>query len=505
MSYTYQDFLSSGLDLAPLGFEPADGFFPYFCTPRGARIIGQAGVDGIHFCFVRGFGETVFAVSPMNLAPHFVHPLARSFSDFLRLLLACGHTAAPEQAWQWNQEQFAAYLEENTPSQEQKALLARLARQTGLCPMEHPFDSLQELQSSFDYGKIPYTEDFYDPDMNPDAPCTPQPWRVFFDGGFNGRGKGRAAEELPLNREFEWAGRRWRIPCLYLCGRGLVLDLCMRVEPSALQAFAAKWDISVLYGQEASLSSEQRMLLALDNPLYLEFRCVPHVNARALHAVRSWATVYARLSPEAAVEDQAVNAVQHYGLDPEAAWVIRRFSFPWATARKPRIRTLSVTLSQDEVSLPGPHFSVTGPGDTVSFSFEGQDCRLTVQEYEAQQMDWSSMPDKEVQRPEHYVAMSYTLAPELPDGCMDIADCDDGDRPRRPSAGPGLPEALSYAAVIGIISPASQSLPPRFGQKGQGRLRAACSSLHFEPVERVTWRMVFRRRQFDDNILDLLP
>lgn len=131
-----------------------------------------------------------------------------------------------------------------------------------------------------------------------------------------------------MNREFEWAGRRWRIPCLYLCGRGLVLDLCMRVEPSALQAFAAKWDISVLYGQEASLSSEQRMLLALDNPLYLEFRCVPHVNARALHAVRSWATVYARLSPEAAVEDQAVNAVQHYGLDPEAAWVIRRFFLP---------------------------------------------------------------------------------------------------------------------------------------------------------------------------------
>lgn len=302
------------------------------------------------------------------------------------------------------------------------------------------------------------------------------------------------------------AGRRWRIPCLYLCGRGLVLDLCMRVEPSALQAFTAKWDISVLYGQEASLSSEQRMLLALDNPLYLEFRCVPHVNARALHAVRSWATVYARLSPEAAVEDQAVNAVQHHGLDPEAAWVIRRFSFSWATARKPRIRTLSVTLSQDEVSLPGPHFSVTGPGDTVSFSFEGQGCRLTVQEYEAQQMDWSSHAGQRGAAPGtlrcHELHSRPGAARRL-HGYRPTATT--ATVPGRPSAGPGLPEALSYAAVIGIISPASQSLPPRFGQKGQGRLRAACSSLHFEPVEHVTWRMVFRRRQFDDNILDLLP
>lgn len=63
--------------------------------------------------------------------------------------------------------------------------------------MEHPFDSLQELQSSFDYGKIPYTEDFYDPDMNPDAPCTPQPWRVFFDGGFNGRARGAPQRSCP--------------------------------------------------------------------------------------------------------------------------------------------------------------------------------------------------------------------------------------------------------------------------------------------------------------------
>jgi len=42
---------------------------------------------------IRGFGGMVFAVSPMNAAPDCVHPLARDFADFLRLLLACGDAA----------------------------------------------------------------------------------------------------------------------------------------------------------------------------------------------------------------------------------------------------------------------------------------------------------------------------------------------------------------------------------------------------------------------------
>lgn len=33
---------------------------------------------------------------------NYVHPRAKDFQDFLRLLLACGHTAALEQAWCWD-------------------------------------------------------------------------------------------------------------------------------------------------------------------------------------------------------------------------------------------------------------------------------------------------------------------------------------------------------------------------------------------------------------------
>ena len=54
MDKTYRRFLASGLDLSPLGLER--GGEAYFCTPRGASIAFSEGVDGVHYCFVRGCG-----------------------------------------------------------------------------------------------------------------------------------------------------------------------------------------------------------------------------------------------------------------------------------------------------------------------------------------------------------------------------------------------------------------------------------------------------------------
>ena len=56
MDKVFQKFLRSGIDLSPVGVERREDNNPYFCTPKGASIFGWAGVDGIHFCFVRDFG-----------------------------------------------------------------------------------------------------------------------------------------------------------------------------------------------------------------------------------------------------------------------------------------------------------------------------------------------------------------------------------------------------------------------------------------------------------------
>lgn len=107
-----------------------------------------AGMDGIHFCFVRGFGGVVFSVTPMNLVPNLVHPLANNFEDFLRLLLACGDSAALEQAWMWDKSQFEAFLQNNPPTQDQQGTLSELAEKTKLTSMKQPWAYIKELQAS---------------------------------------------------------------------------------------------------------------------------------------------------------------------------------------------------------------------------------------------------------------------------------------------------------------------------------------------------------------------
>ena len=216
MDKVFQKFLRSGIDLSPVGVERREDNNPYFCTPKGASIFGWAGVDGIHFCFVRDFGGMVFSVSPMNSAPDFVHPLANDFEDFLRLLLACSDSAALEQAWMWDKAQFEAFLQDNPPTQDQQRTLSELAEKMKLTPMEQPWVYIKKLQASFDYSKIKYTEDYYDVDMNPEAEPTMPEWKVYFEGNFWGHsGKDHAGTEIRLNKQFDWARHHWVIPAAY--------------------------------------------------------------------------------------------------------------------------------------------------------------------------------------------------------------------------------------------------------------------------------------------------
>ena len=506
MEWTYRNFTEKSIDLAPLGFEKGAGDETYFCTPKGAKIIGWAGVDGIHYCLIRGFGKMVFAVNPMNVAPNYVHPLARTFSDFLRLLLSSGSCDALEQAWQWDEAQFQAFLADNSPTQEQTAVLEQLAQLTGLVPMEHPWQYLHELQSGFAYDTIQYAEDYYDLDLNPDAPQPPPKWDVSFEGGFWGGSRGHSGKELPIRKEFDWAEHHWVIPSIYLCGKGIVVDFCMRVEPAAIRNFIEKWDLTLENESERQFTQEQQLQLDLDNPMRIEFHSLLHLNGKILRPIHGYGTWYNPcLGKRYVPENEAKRVVEHYGLDLNYAWVIQRSSYPWATKRKPKLRRLSVTMLPDKVSIPGPHFQIRRPGETLVFCHGGQEYTLTVQEYETQVMDWSRMPETGVENPSHYVAMSYTITPEPPSGVVDIADCNDGDQPRQTPTDQSQPASTSCAMVVGIFGGADGPTAILYGQQKQGKLHAACSSLHFDTVEQVEWRIVFHEQKFEDADFDLIP
>ena len=94
---TYQKFRKLKIDFSAIEFEQAGNEDKYFCTPIGAHLIGRAGVDGIHYCTVRGQGEMIFAVNPSNEVGKNVFPIAKTFDELLSLLLACGSMAAAKE------------------------------------------------------------------------------------------------------------------------------------------------------------------------------------------------------------------------------------------------------------------------------------------------------------------------------------------------------------------------------------------------------------------------
>ncbi len=514
MDKTFQKFLKLGIDLGSLGAGRSEDNSAYFCTPKGASIFGWAGVDGIHFCFIRGFGGMVFAVSPMNGAPDYVHPLSKDFADFLRLLLACGNTAALEQAWMWDEAQFASFLRENPPTPGQQLVLSEVAAKLHLTKMEHPWAYLKELQSSFDYRKIKYTEDYYDLDMNPDIQPAEPEWKVYFNGNFWGHhGKDRAGTEIPLGKEFTWANHSWIIPAAYSCSKGLVMDFCMRVEPEEIQNFIRKWNLNPENDSDENFTQEQQMQMEWENPCCLHFRPQLVCNGKTLRTSHgSGICFYPRMLEGWADQTEANWAVQHYGLDPAYCWVICRSAFPWAGKRRSQAKTLSLTMEEQPGQLPGPHFKTHQPGDTFTFSHPASNVEytLTVQELAPQTLPSRSFGSDRWVYPTNMVAMSYTLSPE-PEEDLLIRDCREGDRPIEAAPKDPMcptanmrPTANSSAAVF-AIGGADGPTSILFGNGKQGKLRNTYSSLHFESMEEdIEWRIDFKVRRFEEASFILL-
>ena len=185
--------------------------------------------------------------------------------------------------------------------------------------------------------------------------------------------------------------------------------------------------------------------------------------------------------------------MEHYSLNPEKGWIFFRESFPWATKTRPVLKTLSLSLEQNPVSVPGPRFTLSGAGDVVKFvhPVTGETHALHVVEYETQQMDAGHLQDTDQwEYPTHYSAMSFVVEPELPRQSLTVRDCGQGDRPRPKQSNMAGP---TVATSVGVILATSKS----------GQLRATCSSLYFDPPEQIEWRMVFYQKTAEDMEVDL--
>lgn len=489
----YERFRQLDIDFSQLGLLPAGDSDRYFCTPRGAEIIGRAGVDGIHYCFVAGYGETVFSVNPMNLPEEYVHPLAKTFEDFLRLLLSCNSLDVMEQTYRMDQTAFDCEVwEAGFFDDEQRRAREALTSELGLTPMPEPYAYIKDLQASFDYSRIPYTEE-YTP-WGPEEPLPDPEWKVYYDGDFWGlhTGRDRPGQEIAVNQQFVWGGNTWHIPAVYACGAGLVIDFCLEVEAERIRAWQDKWHLYTDKDGEQYSEEEQKQISA-ENPLNFDFRTEIELNGRTMRQKhgRGYTWLPKSCLADGVRSDYEIREhrplMTHYRLDPSKGWAIHRVSLPWATGRKPKLQAFTLRLEQHPVRFAGPRFVVEAAGERFSFlhPVTGETHTFTVLEYESGELDAAYFRDDGLEYPRHYVGMSYSISPDIPSGDkISIQDCDRGDSPRRKNSANG-----ALGSSIGLLF----AVP-------RGESRAAASSLYFEPVEHVEWQMTFYEKTLEDLV-----
>lgn len=158
----YEKYCQLEIDGRWIGLEKSDMCMEYFRTPINATVIGWE--NSIHYCFIKGYRDMVFAVNPETCVDKYVYPLAANFKDFLRLILACGSTTALEQIIGWNKEQFEDFLhsDDNKIFPEHAEVLKIVAEELKLQPMEEPYEYVKAVQELFDDGKIKYSNEYYD-------------------------------------------------------------------------------------------------------------------------------------------------------------------------------------------------------------------------------------------------------------------------------------------------------------------------------------------------------
>ena len=501
---TYTEFKRMHIDLGALGAEGGRNAVRYTCTPKGAKIFGWAGVDGIHFCTVKGYGETIFSVSPMNPGQDCVQPLARDMGDFLRLLLACGDTAALEQAWMWTEAQFEEYLREYPPTEDQRAVMREIEEKCGLTPMEEPWRYLKKVRAETDCSGLRFEKE-YEELLHP-VKCEPQEWAVYFEYGFGGKKpRHHPGREITLGKTFTWGKEEWLVPAMYCCSEGVVLDLLKKVPLEALERFAEKWGLEENGEPRRELTPVEQEQMENENPLEERFRAEVTVNGRRLRQSTGYGVCWVPGLPESARWDgEAEQAVTHYGLERDCGWAVWRVCCPWDGGRMTP-KTAELTMAAEKMAVDGGTFTAE-PGKTVLLTDPrtGLTHTLRVLSVTQETMEQNSLLARGMVYPRKYTELCYTLEPPLPAGEMLLQDAAPGDTVRTVTTADGL--SAEESVCIGIIGGADGPTAVFVSECAAGEdVRVACSAVRYEPVETVTWWVRFMARPKEDKTVALLP
>lgn len=350
-----------------------------------------------------------------------------------------------------------------------------------------------------------------------------------YDNGNNGsfRGGRRRGNKLtphPVNRTYFWEGQEIFVPAVYTGRTGAVLDVCVKIPSEDMTAFLQKWHKELRLSLKTQEEYEQ---MEADNPSCIDFGIEMCFDGEALmQSMRSTINWYpeeifaagnedgkeARSAGEWENDREAEQILDAYGCSRECCWHFARLSYRWKEKPLLSPQRISLLFQDGMRDVTAAHFTTGRPSlaafgqstDRPDQSIEsypseirivhpatGQEHTLTLYACEQEKHDLSDIGAKGMVYPEYSRMLTYTIAPAIDRGLFDIRDCAQGDSPR-----PAGSRAKSgQSGAVAVFAAGRSAVPGK---------RAAASSMHFEPVESVRWRIVFRIKQKTDMQVDFL-
>lgn len=464
--YLYQKFRNSSLDTSTLGLYCGSDISDSVYTPTGYRILGWTGNAGVHFCQITGFGDSVFAVDPSAPPGDCVHPVAKTLTDFIRLIHDCRSAEIVYRTYQWSRSRFEAAVNAIRPDYKMSSVLRALDNIYHPGPIVDAYSYITQLQQDFDYNSLPLHPDYFE--WCPVRPGAPR-WDVGMNSAFGDYcDKNDAGTELNVNREFSWQGETWCVPAVYLCENGIVVDSYLMVSPGKLSQYQEKW------GTTTALSVEDEMRRQLEDPLKMDAVGKLIVNGkeaprRPLHSI-IW-------NPATENSWQARRTLEHYGLSREYGYLLRREIF-LRKSNNPPIRNMDLLLCAEPVSIPGQRFVAPKNGEFMDFTHPvtGENHTMTILSQTRESLNHNYMSND----PCCYTRLNFTVDPPINRELLSVVDCDEAE------------------GAVNLNTLRSSGKLSGAGHNG-------VSSLRYTPAEQITWRMIFKLKTRPDMSIPLLP
>jgi hypothetical protein len=332
---------------------------------------------------------------------------------------------------------------------------------------------------------------------------------VYYHGNFWGHYTDEpAGKEITLHHQFHWNGRTWRIPAVYVCTSGIVVDYCIRIPNPEIERFLEKWEEKA---ESRRLTAEEEEQIERENPLRLHAFTDLTINGIPLErnngCGNTWYPAHKQFTDEQVMEE----LMEAYHCDRSDGWYFSRETFAWPDGLNADtvLHSLAFHLHTVPTAHPNAHF-VTEDGNfpkeiRLIHPNTHQEHLLHIHACEPDTLPKEAFASEVFQNqeatefPTHFQKLTYTLSPALSAEEFCIRDCAPCDPPRKPRTESYLSDStyqITEAQDDGLTAVYFALSKPMLGTP---------SSLHFAPVTRVKWRTIFYCKDCEDITIELEP